>query len=136
MYRGRSIPNQQRKYTPSDFFESLHACWVRRETKPDQNLAYFDCLPQRYEWSIFEAIIYTSSFKHCMFQCRALQFDLLNCFINCLSDDLYIFIINSKEGSNHIKRLIFFNLYLLIKGYLEPFKIFCLYSYKICLYML
>ena len=50
-------------FTLSDFFENWHTCWVHRETTPDQNLAYFDYSPLRYDRSIFEAIIYTSSFK-------------------------------------------------------------------------
>ena len=61
---GHSIPNQQKKIlTFSDFFENWHTCWVHRETTPDQNLAYFDYSPLRYDQSIFEPIIYTSSFK-------------------------------------------------------------------------
>ena len=54
-----SIPNQQKILTPSDFFENWHTCWVHRETTPDQNLAYFDYPPLRYDRSIF----YASSFK-------------------------------------------------------------------------
>ena len=63
---------------------------------PDQNLAYFDYSPLRYDWSIFEAIIYTSSFKQLQqynivcAQCRALQFNLLKYLLNYLSNDIYI----------------------------------------------
>ena len=65
LYKGHSIPNQQKKIlTISDFFENWHTCWVHRETTPDQNLACFDYSPlMRYDQSIFEAIIYTLSFK-------------------------------------------------------------------------
>ena len=47
----------------SDFFKNWHKCWVHRETTPDQNLVYFEFSPLRYDQSIFEAIIHTSSFK-------------------------------------------------------------------------
>ena len=61
---GHSIPNQQKKIlTISDFFENWHTCWVHRETTPDQNLAYSDYSPLRYDQSVFEAIIHTLSFK-------------------------------------------------------------------------
>ena len=55
--------NQKKILTLSDFFENWHTCLVHRETTPDQNLAYFDYLPLRYDWSIFEAIIQTLLFK-------------------------------------------------------------------------
>ena len=61
---GHSITNQQKKiFTLTDFFENCHTCWVYREATLDENFAYFDYSPLRYDRSIFEAIIYTSSFK-------------------------------------------------------------------------
>ena len=36
-------------FTLSDFFENWHTCWVHRETTPDQNLAYFNYSPLRYD---------------------------------------------------------------------------------------
>ena len=42
--------------TLSDFFENWHTCWVHREATLDQNLAYFDYSPLRYDRSIFEVI--------------------------------------------------------------------------------
>jgi len=67
----RVIPYQinNKIQTPSDFFENWHTCLVHRETTSDQNLAYFDFSPLRYNQSIFEAIIYTSSFKQPLWMC-------------------------------------------------------------------
>ena len=55
----RVIPyqiNKKKILTLSDFFENWHTCWVHRETTPDQNLAYFDYPPLRYDRSIFEQL--------------------------------------------------------------------------------
>jgi len=79
-----SIPINKKIRTLSDFFENWHTCWVHKVTTPDQNLAYSDYSPLRYDWSIFEAIIYSrysNSHNFVCVQCRALQFALLKCLL-------------------------------------------------------